>query len=288
MSTSTELTSRAEFYLVLAQAFMPPESVTAGEAMKSCLADDLEQIAAEAGYALDPQITALRRALGRVESPLTLLQDYSGLFLQPPREVQINASLYLDGAVMGRSVDRLEAAYRTLGLERAECFRDLPDHLSVVLEFLALLHARAAQGAEAQQGDEIGTFVRDFLLCWVPHFARAIERAVLEKGHSPVYLHLARVLQEALVRDAGEITDELWRVIAPERFAGASKREREMLCCRECGAEIAPAARVRRVKKVLEKEGIDTGHLDLCMNCRGSPGALLGRLALDRSAAALH
>ncbi len=205
--------------------------------------------------------------------------------MQPPRVVPINAALYLDGSIMGRSVDLLEHTLREHGMERADEFRDTPDHLALLLEALGTLYAQAAAAPDAPRGeDEARSFLRTFLLSWVPVFVRRLDKAVREKELSSAYLHLARALQAALIHDAGKISDELWEVIDPQRAALAEAKRREMARCRECGAEIAPAGRLRRVKKVLAREGMDLSHLDLCLDCRGSPKALLARLLHEQQA----
>jgi len=271
---------RADFYLCLSRAFLPPGEESFN-AMKDLLADDLEEIASDVDYPIADSLAELRTVMGRVADPLALLQAYSGLFLQPPRQVPINASLYLDGAIMGRSTDAMERIYRNHGMQKAEGFRDLPDHLALLLEFIAYLFDKAHDQADAE---DARAFIREFLLSWVPVFVRQLEKATGELGHPPVYLHLARVLRAALIHDAGEIPEDLWRIIDPDRFRGEVEKERAMALCRDCGAPIAPAGRMRRVKRVLEKEGIDTTHLDLCLNCRGSPRVLLGRLIEEQGA----
>jgi len=272
------LQARAELYLGFARAFLPPSEDATFRALRDLLPDDLAITAAEAGHPITAHALALAHALAQVPDALALLQIYSGLFIQPPREVPLNAALYLDGAVMGRSVDRIERVLATHGIERAEAFRDTPDHLSLLLEALGCLYARAAAPASAQREEEPRAFLRAFLLSWVPLFVRQLENAVRERGSSAVYLHLARALQAALIHDAGEIPDALWEVIDPRRAALAEAGRKEMARCRACGAEIAPAGRLRRVKRLLAKEGMDVSHLDLCFDCRGSPRALLARL----------
>jgi uncharacterized protein with PIN domain len=86
----------------------------------------------------------------------------------------------------------------------------------------------------------------------------------------PIYLRLVELLEAALVADAGELSAELQQVLSPQAPDEIQREDsKDMAKCVDCGADIAPAARIRRVKKVLEKEGIDTSHLDRCPKCRG-------------------
>lgn len=274
-----QLEARAELYLGFARAFLPPANDAMFRALRDLLPGDLALVAAQAGHPIESHALAFGEALAQLPDALRLAQLYSGLFVQPPRAVPINAALYLDGAVMGRSVDRLERALAEQGMTRADAFRDTPDHLALLLEALGTLYARAAAAPDALRGEnEARWFLRTFLLSWVPLFVRQLEKAAREREFSPAYLYLARALQAALIHDAGEIPEALWEVIDPRRAALAEAKRKEMARCRECGGEIAPAGRLRRVKKVLAREGMDVSHLDLCFDCRGSPKALLARI----------
>ena len=270
------LAAKAEFYLTLSRAFLPPTHADSHDAFVRVLPGELREIARQAGYSVELGIAGYAAAAANIRDQLQLLQTYSGLFLMPPREVQLHVSVYLDGTILGGSSDGIMKCYAAQGLGRSDNFHDLPDHISVVLEFLALLFAKAAESDGYPQADllnDAGEFNRNYLLSWVPIMRRQLARTLSEcadRGHSPIYLHLAAILQDALVTDAGELTPMLKRVLDPEALAKTHNEvSREMARCRECGADIAPAGRVRRVRKVLEKEGLDTSHLDLCPKCRG-------------------
>jgi TorA maturation chaperone TorD len=276
---------RSDLYLTLSRAFAVPLAPASFEAFRCALAEDLGEYGHLLGYPIADAVGFLGRSIESVESADQLLQIYSGLFLQPPRRAHLNASLHLDGALLGRSADACERAYAQYGLVRAESFRELPDHLTLQLEFLAFLYQRASSepaGAAALVA-EAQAFNRALVLSWVPMLARQLRQAVMTDALHPLYVNLAGVLQEVLTADAGEIPDELWGVIDPERAAAGKAQKREMIHCRECGVAIAPAGRVRRVRKVLEREGIDGSHLDLCFDCRGAPQVLMAQLTTAAS-----
>lgn len=275
-----ENTERSAFYLTLSRAFTTPQTPAAFEGFRCALAQDLSEYGRVLAYPIEDAAGFLQRSVESVGSAEELLQIYSALFLQPPRRAHLNASLHLDGALLGRSADACERAYAQHGLGRAEDFRELPDHLSLQLEFLAFLYGQAAQEPAAAGAlvAEAQSFIRALVLAWVPMLARQLREAVIENGLHPLYVHLVGILQDALTVDAGEMSEELWSVIDPERAAARRAQEREMVHCRECGVAIAPAGRVRRVRKVLGQQGIDASHLDLCFDCRGAPQALLAQL----------
>lgn len=205
----TAFTSRAEFYLCLARAFLPPHTENDYRALAVYLADDLADLAGEIGYPIAEPLAQLRAAFGALPEPLALLQLYSKLFLTPPTPVALNTGRYLDGAVMGGSVQAIEDWYRRRGLERAESFHDLPDHVTLQLEFVARLFAGAAAARQAGEEPEAQrieaearAFLGAFVAHWLPGFCAALERTHTERRLPAPYLHLARILRAAVERDA--------------------------------------------------------------------------------------
>jgi len=192
-------TDRAVFYLCLARAFLPPQEPAAYDAIKLHLADDLGELAAALNYPAADHLGNLRQAVAKVSDHLTLLQAYSQLFLAPPVPVTLNAGRYLDGAVMGRATVAIEKCYRDAGLDRAGSFHDLPDHVSLQLEFVAYLCASEATGSTlAVNADD---FLASFVHYWLPPFVTALERAGAQEAPARIYLCLARLLQVAVDHD---------------------------------------------------------------------------------------
>ena len=138
------LQDKSEFYLIMARAFMTPQAHESYHAMKEYLADDLADMDQALGYGLASHLEDYRVEMANIPSHEDLLIIYSRIFLQPPREAQINPAVYLDGAFMGGTVDEMAADYFKFGLARGDHFNDLPDHVSVQLEFVSCLYARAA------------------------------------------------------------------------------------------------------------------------------------------------
>src|SRR3990172_2857671 len=91
------LTERAEFYLCLARAFLPPREQRDFHAIQEYLATELAELGAAIGYPIGQTLEQLRAALARITDQQDLLQLYSHLFLTPPTPAHLNAGVYLDG-----------------------------------------------------------------------------------------------------------------------------------------------------------------------------------------------
>lgn len=157
---------RAAFYLCLARAFATPSQPAACDALRAALADDLAELARTCGYPLDAALMALRERVASLDAR-RLLVAYARLFVTPgERHPSLNTGAYLDGALCGGSVAALEACYARCGLERQAGFADLPDHVTVQLEFVAWLFSAAAEArAEGREPPPIAA--REFLTAFV-------------------------------------------------------------------------------------------------------------------------
>ena len=147
------LQDKSDFYLILARAFMTPQNRESYQAMKEYLADDLADMDQTLGHGLDSFLEAYRDEMAKILSHEDLLIIYSRIFLQPPREAKINSGVYLDGAFMGGTVDEMSAYYLKYGLASGDHFKDLPDHVSVQLEFVSYLYAQANEALQSGTPD---------------------------------------------------------------------------------------------------------------------------------------
>lgn len=195
-----QLQSRAELYLCLARAFLTPDSEETWLALRDALADDLDDLDGILGHDFAAHVARYRVAITAIAGHPDLLQTYSGLFLAPPRQACINTGAYLDGAVNGGSVLAMEETYRQSGLARDENFRDLSDHLSIQLEFVASRYLACLAEPDSMADEEVaGRFLDRFLRPCLP--ALIADLAAAPVPHNP-WLHLARLLQVAVVHDA--------------------------------------------------------------------------------------
>lgn len=253
-----QLSARAEFYLCLARAFLSPQSETMFEAMNEVLADELEDLAGQVGYEIAPPLADYRSQMQAVSDPVMLLQIYSTIFLASPTAAHINAGQYLDGAINGGSVKAMEEAYQLCGVQRDEGFRDLSDHVSVQLEFVALLYAQQAGRFRGETvGDALpvdpGQFLQVFVTGWLGRFCADLSRATadLDLPANP-YLPLAQVLAGAVQCDAA----------IPEVDAKAAQKRQAIESARAKYAGRAITAEdIAEIRRKLEERGLSTDHL---------------------------
>lgn len=257
----TLLHERADFYLMLARAFLTPMEPEHFAAMNEMLADDLADMDASLDYGIAPQIEALRGAMQRLANHEELLVEYSRMFLQPPREATLNVCFALDGAMMGGTVGEIEGFYRHHGIERGEHFKDLPDHVSVQLEFVSYLYGRAADGIGQGEPDTAaekaaGHFLHQFVRRWVPHLELGIEQAArrLALKANP-YLPLVRILALAAERDA--VANPDW-VKPRKRVEAAIEKARQDYAAKG----ITPEA-MAEIERKLREKGLSTDHLQV-------------------------
>lgn len=253
-------TALADFYALLARAFAQPGDGYLA-AMRDSLVADLNELRPAIPWLSGQSIADFRQALDAVADDLQLLQMYSRLFIVPPRPVSINAGLYLDSSVMGRSVDALSETYRQAGFQRADSVRDLDDHLSLILEFAALARERAAEDETNQSFAE--RFEAHFLRPWLPSFARELNESCEHLAFAPVYAHLAAMLRDVVwagENPLGETPDAA--ADAPPEAAVAQDH------CRHCGKPFIASEEMRNMKASLKEKGLDAMFMDVCPDCR--------------------
>lgn len=255
---------RAAFYLCLARAFATPSQPVACEALRVALADDLAELAAACGYRLDDALSVLRECVASFDAQ-RLLVDYARLFVTPgERHPSLNTGAYLDGALAGGSVAAIETCYARCGLERQPGFADLPDHVSVQLEFVAWLFAAAAEArADGREPPPIAAreFLTRFVARWAGPFRADIESAGarFRLGAHP-YAALARMLETAVAADAPPAST------GTADGAGANPeiaRLRAQYAGRTMGAEDVAFIRAR-----LEADGLPSGHVAIPVDAR--------------------
>jgi TorA maturation chaperone TorD len=270
---SRQFTERAEFYLCLARAFLPPMEQRDFHAIREYLATELAELGAAIGYPIGRNLERLRAALARITDRQDLLQLYSRLFLVPPTPAHLNGGFYLDGAFMGQSTLQIEACYRRFGLVRSPDFHDAPDHLSSLLEFLALIHARAEEADAADDKAvveillrEAGGFARDYVVPWLPALYRDLDGATVY-GSINAYAALVDVLQTAVAHDFAR-ADAASDPLASSSDDGSARHSSDQLRCRNCETAFIATDEMRDILLSLTRSGLGTEHLELCLECR--------------------
>lgn len=277
--TPALLHERAEFYLMLARSFLAPMEQEHFLAMTDLLADDLADLDYSLGYGIGPQLDALRSAFSKLSSHEELLVEYSRMFIQPPREAPLNVCYPLDGAMMGGTVSEIEDFYRRFGVERGDHFKDLPDHVSVQLEFISYLYGLAAeelengkQDAEAEKA--VRHFLHEFVSRWAPLFEAGVEKAggKLKLKANP-YLPLARILSAATGRDAAANPD--W-VKTKKRVEVAIENAR----MEHAKNGITPE-KMAEIERILREKGLSTDHLGIAPDKRNEAMGLSAKSPPD-------
>ena len=198
---ATRLRAESELFLLLSRAFLPPLADDFRAAMVAFLADDLAVSAAAMRLDIEADVLRLRAALAGLDDGHALVGLYSRIHLAPPVLAPLNAGLYLDGALQGASVLAMEAWYRRHGVQRAARFKDLADHISVQLEFVAhlLADAAAADSATANRlRGEAEAFVEAFLMPWIPQLRNRMDDAAAAGAPATPYRPLLTILMAAL------------------------------------------------------------------------------------------
>ena len=179
---TTTAAARADLCRFLAGCYYQPGP----EFVEERLFDSMSKAAS----LIDPELAASAASLGEhfasagIES---LLVDYTRLFLGPTDILaKPYGSAWLTGekTLMQDSTMNAVELYREGGFELDECFRELPDHVAVELEFLYLLIFREYQARSRNDASGLASllslkkrFLADHLGRWVPQFAAAIERS---------------------------------------------------------------------------------------------------------------
>jgi len=255
--SESELAQRAEFYLCLARAFLPPVSERAYRGFTHYVADDLAELGAALGYPIAKSLDALRTAVAAVPDTQTLREAYSKLFLVPPTPAHLSAGWYMDGTYRGAYMTRIEATYRRYGLARSPDFHDAPDHLVAELEFVAFMFGSAVCGGNeaADFTDEAGDFLHRYVQPWLPILRADIASAVGKFSLPPVYLYLAFITEAAVGCDAAPV-------------AAVPVGVETQYTCRRCGGGFAVKEDLHVMRTAMRRQGAEVSLLDLCPNCR--------------------
>ncbi len=192
-------TERAEFYLCLSRAFRAPRTDADARAVLDLLPGDLRILNAALRYPIGAELDDLDRAVVGTKDAETFRLAYAKLFLSPPTPAPLNAGVYLDGGIMGCSTLMMEEWYRRHGLARADGFGDLPDHISILLEFLALLWTKATLGEGP--ADEAVSWSVNCLRSWLPDLAARVAEVTAAENLPAVHLDLIRVVAKAVSHD---------------------------------------------------------------------------------------
>jgi TorA maturation chaperone TorD len=172
--SEVQFSAEPETLMALSRLFTYPEQLPDGR--------DLARIFTQAGpIPACPSLTGLQNR-------------YVSLFINHLPEVPCIpcGSWYLEGTLMGPSTTTLSALYREYGFEA----REIPDHIAVELEFLAIMSTMVRSSSDSEDSadprliDDLA-FVTGHLAAWTPDF---FDR-VVSWDQEGLYGALARVCQ---------------------------------------------------------------------------------------------
>lgn len=252
------------FYLCLARAFLAPTKPAMFTALTHFLVEDLAELSDALDYPIAEELACLQHELSGITDHGALLGAYSALFLNPGSRVPINTGIYIDGAMMGNTVTRLEACYRAGGLEKTDGFFDLSDHIAVQLEFVSHLFGRDAEPPATQQAAPMraSDFLHVFVAAWAPRFAAEIEEATQRLALSAhPYLALARIVETVAEIDA--------MGVSPAYATGRQQTAIEKARRRRAAAGIGEED-MAIIEMKLRENGLATEHLRIPVEGRDS------------------
>lgn len=172
--------ARADSYRLLAACFCQPDrDLFLEEGVLPGLAETLRKLCPTAA----DEASRMKAAFPSGQEEL--LVEYARLFVGPHElTAPPYGSVYLDGQreVMGSTTREVIRIYQDEGLTLDEGLTELPDHITVELEFLYYLitgEIKALRSGDAKEVFRLferqRTFLDNYLLKWVPWFCSGIE-----------------------------------------------------------------------------------------------------------------
>jgi TorA maturation chaperone TorD len=185
MVIEENLLLRQVCYRIFASLFLYPESnrlAALQDAASALLTSETEQ-----GHSVSAEMESLLKHLTetKLENTRTIINEYNRLFLIRPKAPPYE-TIYIDpeGQLRGKLTARLDEVYLQAGLTISPELGELPDHISVELEFMAYLCMKEAEGHTANEVFEATnfrnlqiSFIGQHLARWFPQFAKRIKEA---------------------------------------------------------------------------------------------------------------
>lgn len=185
---------RAECYKLLSACYSVPGQAFIEEGLVDNLGEALEAVCPQAV----PFAKEMSRALADFDMTTELLVDYSALFIGPfELPAPPYGSVYLEASktLMGDSTMDAVRMYQMGGVEMdRETQKDMPDHISVELEFMYYLLSQEVEAGENSDGENAAkyaglrtNFMKRHLSAWVFRFVKDVR----EHAENPFYKNLA-------------------------------------------------------------------------------------------------
>ena len=147
-----------------------------------------------------------------------LMVEYTFLFLGPGKHISPHESVQLkrgSGILWGEETSIVKQFMVAAGFEIDEAANDIPDHISIELEFLSHLCQKEAEAWQADDHEAAAAalgwqhrFVSNNIGKWVGRFCRAVEAA----AETPFYAQFAKLLRSFIAGEKSEIVDRLSKI----------------------------------------------------------------------------
>lgn len=196
-------------------------------------------------------------------APHDLILAYTRLFLGPGRPVaHPYESVYVEGRLMGAAAGQVVECYNEAGLELSTEIRELPDHVSLELAFMAHLAAEEERDPDrrAVWCDRERRFLLEHLARWLPQFCSKIERSKAHPYYREAAWEAKKLIEEDLQRLAPPLAEAATRTNSTPRISD-------------------PADRTNSRRRPPEFSlAVDVSRCTLCVLCTENcpPGALTG------------
>ena len=199
---------RADTYQFLAEVFgaeptakmldslRRPEAVKAFEALGVAFAEELDRMESD---------------LGKDRLVEELECEYTRLFIGPGKHVGPYESLHRDdhpSEHWGPSTAKVKRFIEHHGLDYAQGFQGMPDHISAEFQFISMLADAEADAIERAENEKVDqarkirqTFHREHIIRWVPVFCEK----VIELANLGFYGDFARMTKAIVEIDAEEL-----------------------------------------------------------------------------------
>lgn len=208
--------TRSETYQILSECYKEPSPEFAADVAEGVLYEELSGCLARLGIIVSSLENL--KLQGRPEEVLRALREqYYPLFVGPfPPFVLPVESVYKEwaregatplvssavrGMLMGDPAVDMLRRYQAAGVEIPAQFKDMPDHLALLLEYMVLL-------CESGAPEDQGRFVRDHL-DWIPELHRLIYACTEQRpAANRFYRTVADATASFLVREQQSLTAE--------------------------------------------------------------------------------
>ncbi len=139
-----------------------------------------------------------------------LAVEYTRLFVGPGRHISPCESVHVHGGdqLWGKSAIALQQFISRTGVEIKQEYKDLPDHISVELEFMQQLSAAESNAWAAADRDEAqkcrgieASFLSRHLASWVDHFCEQ----VIADSQTGYFREMAALTRDFIATDFAEL-----------------------------------------------------------------------------------